>query len=52
LFDLGTINVLLYILMLQAYINELENKVSRLEEENGRLKKRKVGFIFSSLGLN
>lgn len=26
----------------QAYTNELENKVSRLEEENERLKKQKV----------
>ena len=26
----------------QAYTNELENKVSRLEEENERLRKRKV----------
>ncbi|KAF8364802.1 hypothetical protein HHK36_019587 [Tetracentron sinense] len=28
----------------QAYTNELENKVSRLEAENERLKKQKVGF--------
>ncbi|MQL95265.1 hypothetical protein Taro_027934 [Colocasia esculenta] len=28
----------------QAYTNELENKVSRLEEENERLKKQKVNF--------
>ena len=27
---------------LQAYTNELENKVSHLEEENDRLKKHKV----------
>jgi hypothetical protein len=39
----------------QAYTNELENKVSRLEEENDRLKKQKVscyendGFVFSTL---
>lgn len=26
----------------QAYTNELENKVSRLEEENERLRKQKV----------
>lgn len=29
----------------QAYTNELENKVSRLEEENERLRKQKVGFL-------
>lgn len=29
----------------QAYTNELENKVSRLEEENERLRKRKVSFL-------
>ena len=28
----------------QAYTNELENKISRLEEENERLRKLKVGF--------
>ncbi|WKA06729.1 hypothetical protein VitviT2T_024617 [Vitis vinifera] len=30
----------------QAYTNELENKVSRLEEENERLRKRKVYIFF------
>ncbi|RVW29304.1 abscisic acid-insensitive 5-like protein 2 [Vitis vinifera] len=30
----------------QAYTNELENKVSRLEEENERLRKRKVSSLF------
>lgn len=30
--------------LFQAYTNELENKVSRLEEENERLKKQKVDF--------
>ncbi|KAJ4835164.1 hypothetical protein Tsubulata_028759 [Turnera subulata] len=30
----------------QAYTNELENKVSRLEEENERLRKRKVSIFF------
>ncbi|KAG6486159.1 hypothetical protein ZIOFF_054729 [Zingiber officinale] len=29
----------------QAYTNELENKVSRLEEENERLKKQKIYFF-------
>ena len=38
-------NLLLYVLILQAYTNELENKVSRLEEENERLKKQKVPFV-------
>ncbi|KAG4399423.1 hypothetical protein GLYMA_08G227000v4 [Glycine max] len=34
----------------QAYTNELENKVSRLEEENERLRKRKdVSFLISLL---
>ncbi|KAL2581524.1 hypothetical protein AAZV13_15G189100 [Glycine max] len=33
----------------QAYTNELENKVSRLEEENERLRKQKVRFIFEVL---
>jgi len=33
----------------QAYTNELENKVSRLEEENEMLRKRKVGFCFEVL---
>ncbi|EMS53961.1 ABSCISIC ACID-INSENSITIVE 5-like protein 2 [Triticum urartu] len=32
----------------QAYTNELENKVSRLEEENERLKKQKVVSYFVS----
>uniref|UniRef100_F6H993 BZIP domain-containing protein n=1 Tax=Vitis vinifera TaxID=29760 RepID=F6H993_VITVI len=31
----------------QAYTNELENKVSRLEEENERLRKRKVRSLSS-----
>ncbi|MQL71727.1 hypothetical protein Taro_004060 [Colocasia esculenta] len=43
----------------QAYTNELENKVSRLEEENERLKKQKViwgsrvpeSFAFDAMGL-
>jgi ABA responsive element binding factor len=30
----------------QAYTSELENKVSRLEEENGRLRKRRVRISF------
>lgn len=30
----------------QAYTSELENKVSRLEEENERLRKRKVSLSF------
>ncbi|KAF8403531.1 hypothetical protein HHK36_011635 [Tetracentron sinense] len=30
----------------QAYTNELENKVSRLEEENERLKKQKDSLVF------
>jgi ABA responsive element binding factor len=30
----------------QAYTNELENKVSRLEEENERLRKRRVRICF------
>jgi ABA responsive element binding factor len=30
----------------QAYTNELENKISRLEEENERLRKLRVGFSF------
>lgn len=29
----------------QAYTNELENKVSRLEEENERLKKQQVLYL-------
>jgi len=33
----------------QAYINELKNKVSLLEEENERLRKQKVIFIFDVL---
>ncbi|KAK6928955.1 Basic-leucine zipper domain [Dillenia turbinata] len=33
----------------QAYTNELENKVSRLEEENERLRKRKVCLYFCTL---
>lgn len=33
----------------QAYTNELENKVSRLEEENERLRKRKVCGISSKI---
>lgn len=35
----------------QAYTNELENKVSRLEEENERLRKRQVRFCFEVLSL-
>lgn len=38
------------ILLLQAYTNELENKVSRLEEENERLKKQKVVSVILSFG--
>lgn len=33
----------------QAYTNELENKVLRLEEENERLKKQKVLSLLLSL---
>ncbi|KAJ1411606.1 Basic-leucine zipper domain [Sesbania bispinosa] len=33
----------------QAYTNELEQKVSRLEEENERLRKRKVRFYYEVL---
>ncbi|OAY79115.1 ABSCISIC ACID-INSENSITIVE 5-like protein 2 [Ananas comosus] len=33
----------------QAYTHELENKVSRLEEENERLKRQKVVFFFVGL---
>ena len=33
----------------QAYTHELENKVSRLEEENERLRRQKVGFITFTL---
>lgn len=32
----------------QAYTNELENKISRLEEENARLRREKVCFVSSS----
>jgi len=32
---------------LQAYTNELENKIARLEEENERLRKLKVNTILS-----
>ncbi|KAJ9544383.1 hypothetical protein OSB04_024090 [Centaurea solstitialis] len=30
----------------QAYTHELENKVSRLEEENERLRRQKVSLCF------
>ncbi|KAL6321722.1 hypothetical protein AAG906_031234 [Vitis piasezkii] len=36
----------------QAYTNELENKVSRLEEENERLRKRKLRKILMARFLN
>lgn len=32
----------------QAYTHELENKVSRLEEENERLKRQKVCFAIAT----
>jgi ABA responsive element binding factor len=32
----------------QAYTNELENKVSHLEEENERLKRQKVPYFLLS----
>lgn len=32
----------------QAYTHELENKVSRLEEENERLKRQKVCFVIAN----
>jgi hypothetical protein len=35
----------------QAYTNELEINVSRLEEENEMLRKRKVGFYFEIISL-
>jgi len=34
--------------LLQAYTNELENKVARLEEENQRLRKLKVRSVSRS----
>jgi hypothetical protein len=37
------------LLLQQAYTNELENKVHRLEEENDRLKKQKVLYLFNTL---
>jgi hypothetical protein len=33
----------------QAYTNELENKVHRLEEENEGLKKQKLLYLFNTL---
>jgi hypothetical protein len=39
---LFSVYVLLTSYLQQAYTNELENKVSRLEEENERLKRQKV----------
>nr|GMC79259.1 ABSCISIC ACID-INSENSITIVE 5-like protein 2 [Ipomoea batatas]GMC81902.1 ABSCISIC ACID-INSENSITIVE 5-like protein 2 [Ipomoea batatas] len=36
----------------QAYTHELENKVSRLEEENERLKKQKVCFCTATSAIN
>jgi hypothetical protein len=38
-----------YTVFQQAYTNELENKVSRLEEENEKLKKQKVLWFFNTI---
>jgi hypothetical protein len=43
------LHLLFTLYLQQAYTNELENKVHRLEEENEGLKKRKVLYLFNTL---
>lgn len=46
---LSSLTPLVFFLTSQAYTNELENKVLRLEEENEMLRQQKVSGVFSNV---